>query len=137
MVRASLVALLLAGCGTSKPIRAPAVVAPTADSAPSCRNGDAAACTRLRVASQQACDSGDASACDDLGSMWKVGQGGPRDPARARVLYDKACSGGRAGGCRELAALWAAGVGGQEDVAKARDLYAKACKGDDDLARIQ
>lgn len=60
---------------------------------------------RARGLFDQACAAGSATSCVDLGLMFSIGRGGPRDVARARKLYDQACQAGEASGCARLRAL--------------------------------
>jgi TPR repeat protein len=49
---------------------------------------------------EAACDAGVAVACSNLGVMYEIGLGVPKDEAHAASLYRRACNGGMAEACR-------------------------------------
>jgi biopolymer transport protein ExbD len=72
--------------------------------------GIAAACSSTRAAAiEAACDGGDANACEVLAAMHLLGEGVPKDEARASGLHrrvmtlrSKACSDGDKDACSKL-----------------------------------
>jgi hypothetical protein len=77
----------------------------------------------------KACDDGNANGCNNLGDMYKNGQGVQQDYFKAVELYTKACDGGYAKGCKNLGNMYSKGQGVQQDYFKAVELYTKACDG--------
>ena len=77
---------------------------------------------------QKACASGDANACNNLGVMYKRGEGVSEDDEKAVKLFQKACDGGDATGCYNLGKMYYNGVGVSQDDGKAKELFQKACK---------
>jgi TPR repeat protein len=49
---------------------------------------------------EAACDAGVAVACSNLGVMYEIGLGVPKDEAHAASLFRKACDGGVSVACR-------------------------------------
>ncbi len=66
--------------------------------------------------------------------MYAVGQGVPRDLAKAAHLYQKACDGGYAASCYSLGSLYDEGRGVPRDETAAAQLYQKACAGGSEQA---
>ena len=83
---------------------------------------------------ERACDSGDMIACHVFGLMYQVGDGVPRDLARAVELFQRACDGGGTQGCNHLGLMYHAGVGVARDVARAMSLFEQACQGGEPAA---
>ena len=76
-----------------------------------------------------ACEKGVAVGCFDLGNLYEMGEGVPRDPARLDALWRKACDGGVVRGCNYLALRYETGAPGlRPDPAKAVALFEKACQ---------
>lgn len=76
-----------------------------------------------------ACDGGDLAGCNNLGLMYRHGQGVGPDDAQAVALYRKACDGGHLGACNNLGNEYDRGRGVTMDKAQAVALYRKACDG--------
>ena len=51
---------------------------------------------------EQACNGGVAESCNNLGLLYKEGQGVKQNYAQAAKFYEKACNGGVAQGCYNL-----------------------------------
>ena len=51
---------------------------------------------------RQACDGGNILGCANLGVMYELGTGVPKDRNRAARLYRKACDGGNSEACENL-----------------------------------
>ncbi|CAN5256602.1 hypothetical protein BH09MYX1_BH09MYX1_55200 [soil metagenome] len=78
----------------------------------------------------KACDMGLLMACVNEGALILVGQGGPRDRARAQGFFQRACDGGDPGGCGESATLSLQDrVGAPKDDKKGFGLMKEACDG--------
>ena len=78
----------------------------------------------------KACEAGLQTACVNLGAFVLIGQGTPKDRARAHKLFQDACDAGNPGGCGESATLAYIGYAEQApDRAKAFTLMKKACDG--------
>ncbi|MEO8703941.1 MAG: tetratricopeptide repeat protein [Kofleriaceae bacterium] len=58
---------------------------------------------RARTLYTKACDAGSAMGCNNLGSMWRHGDGGAKDPVKAKALFKQACDAGEKLGCTNLA----------------------------------
>jgi TPR repeat protein len=78
----------------------------------------------------KACTGGSFDACNNLGTMYRSGEGVPKDFSRAAELYTKACNGGKAIGCSSLGILYENGQGVTKDAFHADRLYAEACDAD-------
>ena len=65
-----------------------------------------------------ACEAGKAAACGDLGKLYALGVGVPRDLGRAADLFDKACSGGDTAGCASLGEALDVGQGRARDATR-------------------
>lgn len=83
-----------------------------------CEDNDAHACARasefeaisktwdkVREFAKKGCDLGDGAACARLGSTEALGNGTPKDVAKARELFARACDKGDLRGCRNAAAM--------------------------------
>jgi TPR repeat protein len=57
---------------------------------------------RARILYAKACEAGSVKACNNLGLMWRRGEGGAKDPAKAKALLEQACDGGEPLGCSNL-----------------------------------
>ena len=66
------------------------------------------------------CKEDDGRSCYDLASMWKNGQGGKKDLARARMYYEIACEKGEFMACILAGRMWRKGEGGSADESKAK-----------------
>lgn len=93
---------------------------PTRAKGPACKFGDGAAC-------ESACRVGDAHACGQLGVMFALGRGVPRDARRARTVLEIACRGGSAAACTQLGLLIA--VGGPRMLGESAKAFAAGCDG--------
>ena len=76
---------------------------------------------------KKACDLGHAGGCNNLGVLYKNGQGVRQDYAKASELFQKACNLGHARGCFNLGVSYNDGLGVRQDYKKANELYQKAC----------
>ncbi len=65
-------------------------------------------------------DEEDSRSCYALASMWKKGQGGKKDLAKARMYYGIACEKGDSMACIFAGRMWRKGEGGPADESKAR-----------------
>jgi len=74
-----------------------------------------------------ACRDDEAASCSALGVMYELGEGVPRDAARALVLYEKACADDNERSCVNLGAALSRGVGTTQDEHRAGLLLSKAC----------
>ena len=78
---------------------------------------------------QSTCDGGNLRGCNNLGLMYKNGEGVVMDKEKAVELYKKACDGGNLKGCNNLGWMYENGEGVVADKEKAVVLYKKACDG--------
>ncbi len=86
-----------------------------------CATGDVAGCEQL-------CMGGNAKACSTAGYFVEVGQGVPKDLARAAELYRMGCNGGDGRGCGNLGVLYDLGSGVPADVDQALVQYRRGCR---------
>jgi TPR repeat protein len=78
---------------------------------------------------EDACEKGIAVGCFDLGTLYDMAEGVPRDPARLDALWRKACDAGVLRGCNYLAQRYETGAPGlRPDPAKAVALFDKGCQ---------
>lgn len=78
---------------------------------------------------ERVCASGDAQGCFNLGEMYALGQGVPKDETRAVTLFDRACSAGNYPACFDLGVMYTGGWGVAKDAARAVPPYKQACDG--------
>ena len=78
-----------------------------------------------RGALETECNEDVGKSCQDLASMWKNGQGGKKDLAKARMYYEIACEKGEWIGCIFAGRMWRKGEGGPADEKKARYYFAE------------
>jgi eukaryotic-like serine/threonine-protein kinase len=78
---------------------------------------------------KQACSGGNASSCNQLGFMYREGQGVAKDYSRAFELFSRACNIGGTGGCDNLGILYDKGWGIPQDSVRAAAIFLKACDG--------
>ena len=86
------------------------------------------ACTD-RPFCEKRCDAGDSDECRRLGVALQLGQGGPKDEARAVGLFEKACDLKNAMACVSAGQMNEFEHGVKKDVAKAAAFYKIACAG--------
>jgi serine/threonine protein kinase len=79
----------------------------------------------------KACSGGGWDACNDLGIMYRYGQGVKEDDLRAAGLYSKACDAAPPKGCNSLGEMYANNKGVSKDDTRAAALYTKACDAND------
>lgn len=79
----------------------------------------------------EACEAGSVLDCNNLGDMYRTGQGATQNSARAAQFYRQACDGGDSGGCIRLGIKYEEGRGVLQDYARAAQLYRQACEGGD------
>jgi TonB family protein len=75
------------------------------------------------------CEAGDDIACAALGTMYRLGDGVPRDYKTALMLLEAACDAGVAVACSNLGVMYEIGLGVPKDEAHAASLFRKACDG--------
>jgi hypothetical protein len=75
----------------------------------------------------QACTGGVHQACDDLGVLYKSGQGVAQNYSMAIQLFSKACNEGGAVACANLAQMYATGVGVAQNYPQAAALFSQGC----------
>ena len=64
------------------------------------------------------CDGGLSLGCQNLGMMYKNGQGTKQDNTKAADLFTKGCEGGNARSCHNLGSMYEAGQGVKQDMQK-------------------
>ncbi|MGD0799754.1 MAG: protein kinase [Terracidiphilus sp.] len=79
----------------------------------------------------QACGGGSWKACNDLGNLYRDGNGVQKDSTQAARLYGSACQAGNASACNNLGVLYQNGNGVEKDDSKATALFARACDAGD------
>jgi len=82
-------------------------------------------------ACRSACDAGNMRGCNNLGEMYRRGEGVETDMAKAIEYYRKGCDGNHPVACVNLANRYKTGQGIEKDYITASQLYAKACVKDD------
>jgi TPR repeat protein len=81
-----------------------------------------------RRAYRELCTGGSAASCLNLGHIYDLGAGTPRDLQRASQYYAKSCEMGAGVGCTNLASLYALGDGVEQDLDKSHHYYSRGCE---------
>lgn len=74
-----------------------------------------------------ACDNGVYLGCNNLGLLYKNGQGVRQNYKEAFKYYKLACDNGEYGGCNGLGILYENGQGVRQSYSMAKEYYGKAC----------
>jgi TPR repeat protein len=85
-------------------------------------------CSDLALCEKE-CDGGSADRCRRLAATYALGDGVPKDEARATALYEHACDGNDLPACVFAGQMHEYAHGVPKDDAKAAHLYERACDG--------
>ncbi|GAA7296788.1 sel1 repeat family protein [Helicobacter pylori] len=83
---------------------------------------------------EKACDLNNGRGCNNLGVLYRDGQGVEKNLTKAAQFCSKACNLNNSWGCGYLGFLYEYGQGVEKDLTKAAYFYSKACKLGEQLA---
>lgn len=84
--------------------------------------------SKARKYFEKACGLNNGGGCNNLGVLYRDGQGVGEDLTKATQFYSKACDLNNGGGCFRLGVLYEYGQGVEKNLIKAAYFYSKACK---------
>ncbi|WP_231630660.1 tetratricopeptide repeat protein [Helicobacter pylori] len=84
--------------------------------------------SKARKYFERACGLNNGRGCNNLGVLYRDGQGVEKNLTKAAQFYSKACDLNNGVGCKNLGFLYEYGKGVEKDLTKAAYFYSKACK---------
>ncbi len=84
--------------------------------------------SKARKYFERACGLNNGRGCNNLGVLYRDGQGIEKNLTKAAQFYSKACDLNNGGGCSNLGVLYQNGQVVEKNLTKAAYFYSKACK---------
>ncbi len=84
--------------------------------------------SKARKYFERACGLNNGRGCNNLGVLYRDGQGVEKNLTKAAQFYSKACDLNNGSGCNNLGDLYQNGEGIEKNLTKAAQFYSKACK---------